>query len=475
MKLLSFIDESDRLTPVEVELELWPGLPEIHFLGRPDQHLRESAKRIKSAIRAQGYDFPVAQQILVNLRPSHLKKSSRGLELAVATAYLMESGQIPRWVRDSHTAFYGELSLKGEVSAPEGLRTALFPEGFRLVTGPGDLPFDVLEVGELKALPEPGLRPGRAPVTVWEPDESLQELEIPRSWARFLGIAALGSHSVFLAGSAGAGKTTSARILHALMPAPLPEEARELLRRGPAEPARAWRPFINPHHATPTHSLLGGGPEAHGGELARADLGLLLLDEFLEFPPHVVETLREPIEQKRLRVSRGTRVHEYPVRTQIVATTNLCPCGDFIPGERRKTRCRFTLARCRSYSQKISGPLLDRFEILAFMKGSDPLEPKMSVRELRGRVEEIRLRIGENGRRPGREPLESIKARMTPFLLKHDWAKMPGSERRRIATLRVAQSVSDWEGAAEIRGPHLQEALGWTVQSFEKVRRWDWG
>jgi magnesium chelatase family protein len=475
MKLLSFIDENDSWIPVEVELELWPGLPEIHFLGRADQHLRESAKRIKSAIRAQGFEFPVAQQILVNLKPSYLKKSSRGLELAVAAAYLMESGQVPKWVTDSKTSFYGELSLTGEVSAPDGIAKALLPDETCLVTGSAKegVPFAYREVATLKDLFEPRSRTATAPRTRWAPSEEILDLEIGESWARFLALVALGRHSVLLAGAAGTGKTTAAQILHALLPAPKGEEASALLRRTPGVfPEVAWRPFVRPHHSIPLHSLLGGGPEAHGGELARADLGLLLLDELLEFHPHVMEALREPLEQKKMRVSRGPRVQEYPLRTQIVATTNLCPCGEFVPGEPPKQRCRFTLARCRSYGQRISGPLADRFEILRFVK-FDAAETRISVRELRVRLEETRARLESRGRRAGEEALADIKARVAPFFLKHDWDKWGGSERRRIATLRVAQTVCDWEGESQITGSHLEEARRWTVHAFEKLKRWD--
>ena len=476
MKLLSFIDEKNEWTAVEVELELWPGLPEIHFLGRADQHLRESAKRIKSAIRAQGYEYPIAQQILVNLRPSYLKKSSRGLELAVAAAYLMETKQIPKLVTDSKTFFYGELSLSGQVSAPQGLSLANFSADTHLVTGLSDepLPFAIQEVSELKELLSPVAKAGRLPQINWQPPEDILEFEVGTEWARILAILSLGGHSALLAGAAGSGKTTAAKILHALLPDPTARETLTLSKKmNLKHEIRAWRPFISPHHSIPMKSLLGGGNEAHGGELARCDLGFLLLDEFLEFSPSVMESLREPLEQKRMRISRGNKVLEYPLRAQVVATTNLCPCGDFVPGQAPRQRCRFTLPKCRSYSQKISGPLLDRFEVLLFSPTTKSAEKKMSIRQLRSSLEKKRAELVSAGRTLGNSDLNEIKKRMDPFVLKHDWAVRGGSERRRNATLRIAQSLSDWESSPQIKGRHLEEALQWTVHNFEKIKRWD--
>lgn len=474
MKLLSFIEEHDELIPVEVELELWPGLPDIHFLGRADAHLKEAARRIKSAIRAQGFEFPVAQQILVNLRPSHLKKSSRGLELAVAAAYLMESGQVQR--EGGGEFYYGELSLTGDVEAPSGLGWMQVPESMPLITGvsPESMPFRRFEVQSLRELSEPREVPASLKPVDWAPPSAVMDLEISQDRARLLGVLALGGHSALFAGASGSGKTTAAKILHALQPSPSLSEERALLRqwRG-VVPAVRWRPFVQPHHRIPVHSLVGGGSEAHGGELARADLGMLVFDEFLEFSSQVLESLREPLEQKRLRVSRGTRVKDYPVRSQFIATTNLCPCGDFIPGKRLTARCRFSLTKCRSYSERFSGPLLDRFEAVALLEGERRSGEKVQVRELRQKVEAVRARLLEQGRQPGLESNEQIRSRLASFWKTQDLDQMAGSERRRIATMRLAQSFCDWEGSPEVRGPHLTSALELTLTTFEKLRRWD--
>lgn len=474
MKLMSYIEENNELIPVEVELELWPGLPDIHFLGRADAHLKESARRIKSAIKAQGFEFPVAQQILVNLRPSHLKKSSRGLELAVAAAYLMETGQIPRFVLDEKTFFYAELSLTGEVIAPTDFFWMKKPKKSVVVTGIDTRPhpFDRFVSANLAGLAEAQKISSEVLSVDWRPSSAVTNLKVSQQQADLLGTIALGQHSVLFAGAAGSGKTTSARILHALMPVPDDQEALEILsqNRGQLQ-SPSWRNLIQPHPQIPMHSLVGGGAEAHGGELARSDLGLLLLDELFEFSPQVIEALRLPLEEKKMRVSRGTRVNEFLVRAQFVATTNLCPCGDFVPGQARQKNCRFNLIKCRSYSSRLSGPLLDRFELLVFLSHQDKKnEKQILVSELAAKLETRRSQVAKN-----RKEISIVEMRKNadPFWLGQVIDEQVSSERRKNATLRLAHSFSVWMQSKRIEQEHFEWARTYTMSNYEKVRRWD--
>ena len=158
MLVQSFIRDGQKLQPVEVELTMWPGLPGIHFLGLPDQHLKESALRIKSAIKHQGFKFPSSQQILVNLRPSYLKKNSRGLELAVAAAYLWETEQVAKPIMDSKSFIYGELSLLGEVMAPADLKTDWHNDESVVWSGAMEgLNFKSFQIKKLQDLKNPNL------------------------------------------------------------------------------------------------------------------------------------------------------------------------------------------------------------------------------------------------------------------------------------------------------------------------------
>lgn len=321
MKILSFYEDHGQVLPLEVEVELSPGLSEFHFSGGADPLIKESSRRIKNAIRAQGFTFSAHQQVLVNLRPSYFKKYSRGLDLAIALGYLAVSGQLPaEWLSLLKQAYvYGELSLSGEIIAPMPFpflwpfRKSIVMTGQResaaihpqvMLSSLADFRQSLVTI-----LPADDQEPR------WSPSQEVLEYELSELWATRLAVAALGNHSMLLAGLSGAGKTTAAKILNALLPEPDETLSGELLshhyRRDPEgflriihKDTSLWRPLVAPHHTIPLNSLIGGGFQAHGGDLARAHGGTLLLDEFFEFHPQAREALREPLEQKKLRVTR---------------------------------------------------------------------------------------------------------------------------------------------------------------------------
>lgn len=474
MKLYSFIEQQNKYQPITVELELWPGLPDITFIGCPDQHLKESAKRIKSAIRAQGFEFNQNQQVLVNLKPSYVKKSSRGLELAVALAYLCATKQITLPEEES-LYIYGELSLNGEICAPDDFSNRYYSPDKKIISGKSIRPFRVpsYQVNHLSDFRQAlTLLPAKDCNLHWSPDPEVLKLSIPQPWGRLLGACALGGHSVLFAGSSGAGKTTAGRILHALLAPPTSQERDFILEHQDTQVStqNIWRPFIHPHHTIPLNSLIGGGSVAHGGELARSHLGLILLDEFFEYAPHVMEALREPMESKTLRISRGALVKTYPLQTQFVATTNLCPCGEWVPGLGQKTYCRFTLNKCRSYSQKITGPLLDRFEVLflvspqqSFLKAD---LAQITVGQIQTQLQSIR---------------DSILSKTSPLpqlpmaLINNDPLFKSLSRRRLTACLRFAQSLALWDKKDQVTPHCLEEAYQYTQRVFLAMKHWDLG
>ena len=208
------------------------------------------------------------------------------------------------------------------------------------------------------------------------------------------------------------------------------------------------------------------------GEISRAHGGMLLLDEFLEFHPRVQEALREPFEEGLIRVARAGIVEEFPAQALIVATTNLCPCGDFVPQARQALPCRYSKVRCQSYSQKLSGPLLDRFQMLVFT--SELEKPITTMSEIFEAVEKARIFQAELGNRQkiSRWPGPELERGMDTFELQF-LQKIPGSERRRLSTLRVARSFAMLEGSELVRSRHIQEAMIWTSDNFEKMKRWD--
>src|SRR5437868_6572540 len=214
MKIKSLVRENNSLVPAEVEVTLLPGLPTIQFLGLPDQIIKESIHRIKSAIRQQGFDFPRAQQVFVNIRPNHLKKSSRGIELAVAAGILWETGQIPAYPVQDSFYIYGELGLSGEVFEPEDLASDFEPQGeAQVLTGSLSsvcCPFSRRVIHELKDIPQPQFHgPEMKTLAVKRPQEGL-DFYFSEAHAEILSLAALGGHSLLLAGQSGSGKITIA-------------------------------------------------------------------------------------------------------------------------------------------------------------------------------------------------------------------------------------------------------------------------
>jgi magnesium chelatase family protein len=474
MKVQSLIQDKKQLIPVEVELTLWPGLPGIQFLGLPDQHLKESALRIKSAIKAAGFQFPVAQQILVNLRPSHLKKTSRGLELAVAAAYLWESEQVKAPVMSKDLLLYGELTLSGEVLEPEDLPQSMQDPHRIILTGastdgrPARFRRQVMKSLRDLSIPEEKSamthldRPLR-------PLEFLKRKYTPEQ-ARLIEILAVGEHSALLAGPAGSGKSTVAQSIPGFLRAPSEKQFYELKKIHAEFGAELkWRPVVKPHHSTPTMAMIGGGSVPFAGEISRAHGGVLILDELLEFASQVQESLREPFEEGKMRVYRAGRLSEYPARAQILATTNLCPCGKWTPLDGLNWSCGYSRTRCRSYGQRLSGPLIDRFEILYFARGfSEASVPGELIFDKIKKAQEFSA-VFPNSRRPGSEILESLEPTQVRLLRLEELS----SQRRKVAVLRVARTLADLDLSHKIDKSHLDEAKNLCHDTFTKLAKWD--
>lgn len=480
MKIKSLIRNNDRLVPVEVELNFVPGLPQIQFLGLPDQAIKESIHRIKSAIRSQGFEFPKAQQILVNLRPSHLKKSSRGLELAVALGILWETAQVSV-PEDGEALIYGELSLGGEVFEPEDLLQDFDPaDDCSVWTGMGSAektPFARHCLTQLRDVARPDFIPA-APreYPVERPSFGL-DLEFPERQAQLLRLVALGEHSVLLAGPAGSGKSTIAKSLHALLQAPNQREMHEIRQnnKGGAEAPLVWRPLVHPHHSTSPLGLIGGGVPPFKGDITRAHKGVMVLDELLEFNPRAQEALREPMEDFRIRIRRGRYVEEHPAETLVIATTNLCPCGDWVP--QSKVVCGRSLKKCQSYMERLSGPLVDRFQITFFTRkredggtvsGSTLLQHLEETRKFRAELSQKDPRFS---RMTSRWSWEDLTRDLPSFYMRELFPKELSSRRREIATLRVARSLADLKGMERLHPLHVEEALKITHLPFEALKR----
>lgn len=457
MKLRSLIQNNDHLVPAEVEVILLPGLPQIHVLGLPDQMIRESLHRVRGALRSQGFQWPKAKQILVNVRPVDQRKSSRGLELAIAAGIIWETGQASPPLFDSETYIYGELSLAGEVMEPEDLRT-----GFRAlpcakiltgVIGAGARPFISLRVPFLKDLDQPKTEPASEDFyRARRPPHGLDRFytEEESTW---LKLVALGEHHWLLAGKAGAGKSTLAKSLMSFLSAPSREE---LIKNNWPD---LWRPCRAPHHSAGAKGLVGGGNENKPGEITRAHGGVLILDELLEYPANAQEALREPVETGYIDLSRSHRHARYPAKFIMIGTTNLCPCGRWVPQE--PTRCSYSWKRCRSVVDRISGPFFDRFEGLSFVEQRQS-ERKISGHEILKRLEEARKFKTQRKRQNPLEVGTKAYERFTKQL------SVP-SERRLIALHRLIHTLADLDQVLTPEKKHFEQAYHLSIENFSRL------
>lgn len=469
------------LVPVEVELVLSPGLPRIHVIGLPDAAIKESALRIRTAVRKQGFRLPRGQQILVHLKPNHLRKSSRGLDLAIAAALLWETEQVPRPKDLSRVFLYGELSLTGEVETPDDFSEIPYIESALLYSGAS---------GEACALPRfrlKTLRDLQRPVSLSEPAFELQQAIRPEplmssyhpASAALAAVIATGEHSALFAGPSGSGKSTLAASLLGWLEEPQGEEGRRAAERwARATSTPIWRPFVRPHHTITKLAMIGGGANAWSGEISRAHTGVLLMDELLEFDPEIQEALREPIENGVISISRAGRTQVYPARVLLMATTNLCACGRFVPKTKVENPCRCSSIVRKKYLRRLTGPFADRFAIIAY---SDTWKSKGEVKrvhahEIMEQVEKaIRFREKRREQKVANAYLDvaGIEAALSSAVqMELDTVLEGASFRRREAVLRVARTLADLRESAAIEFSDFDKALQMAWEGHKLLEDW---
>jgi len=493
---------------VSVEADVSNGLPTFELVGLPDAAVKESRERVRSAIRNSGFVYP-SSRITINLAPADMRKEGSYYDLPMATGLLLATGQIPSGKLDD-AVMIGELSLTGEVRPVKGVLPMVIAartQGFRRFLLPPDNAaegacvegIDILPIADLRTLTQyltDQLQITPYPVTQW--DQPQQQLQAPVDMAlvkgqtlakRAMEIAAAGGHNMIMVGPPGSGKTMLARCMPTILPDLTFEEALEITKIhsiADALPTGSGivrqRPFRAPHHTASAASLIGGGTRVRPGEISLAHFGVLFLDELPEFNRVVLEAMRQPLEDGFVHITRAAGAARFPSRFMLLAAMNPCPCGHF--GSSSQT-CRCSPTQIQRYLNRVSGPLLDRMDLEVEVDAvhydhltDDTLaESSTSIKARVNAARKIQL-----DRYQGQNILFNAQLSnegMNRYCVLDDagnalmesiFSRLKLSARAYTRILKVARTIADLAGSADIKLEHLAEAV-----QYRSLDRKYWG
>ncbi len=484
---------------VTVEVDIASqGLPSFTIVGLPDKAVEESRERVRAAIKNSGAEFP-AKRITVNLAPADLPKIGPAYDLPIALGILIASGQLPPQKADA--LFIGELSLDGGLRHTNGILPLAMLAKEKRLTDRVYVPLhDAQEAAMISGIHVFGvvsllaLYHHLTGSMMLEPIEHVSFSDLPiqsgfefdmadiigqEQVKRALEIAAAGAHNMFMQGPPGAGKTMLARTLPSILPSLSESEALEVTKiysvtgNLPAgESVIKFRPFRAPHHTTSRIGLIGGGAHPAPGEISLAHRGVLFLDEFPEFPRHVLEALRQPIEDGVVTISRAIGTVRYPATFMLLAASNPCPCGNF--GSETK-RCTCVSGLVSRYQKRVSGPIIDRIDLhvqvpaVKSEKFTDTFIKSESSFLIQKRVERARnLQLARFNKTDRKANADMTTRDVREYcvltddvikFLRQAVSQLGLSARSYYRVIKVARTIADLAGSTNIVLPHIAEAL----------------